>query len=71
MTEEQRELMRIAAQRVVSDSALGISVDRFRLAWAHQVVRSIPPLGRPLGTGEPVLEDQLPASLRGGVLEVF
>lgn len=71
MTEEQRELMRIAAQRVVSDSALGISVDRFRLEWAQQIVRSIAPLGRPLGAGSPVLEGGLPVPLRGGVLEVF
>lgn len=71
MTDEHRELMRIAAQRVVNDHALGIEVDRFRLEWARQIVRSIPPLGRPLGTGEPVLDDQLPAPLRGGALEVF
>ena len=70
MTAEQLELMRIAAQRVVDDHASGARNDPHALAWAQQIVRTTPPLGRPLGTGEPALET-LPPALRGNALEVF
>lgn len=52
MTAEQRELMRIAAQRVLDDQAAGRVIARDTLAWARRWAR-IKPLGRPLGTGEP------------------
>lgn len=70
MTDEQRELMRIAAQRVVDDHQAGRRNDLAALGWAEHVLRNVKPLGRPLGTGEPT-DDQLPAPLRGGALEVF
>lgn len=67
MTDEQRELMRIAAQSALNRSRNGRDLDpdarRWALHWA-----AIKPLGRPLGTGEP---QQLPQPLSGGALEVF
>lgn len=53
MTEEQIELMRQAAQKVVNEAASGRSVDPYRLAWAQQTVANIKPLGRPLSDGAP------------------
>lgn len=70
MTDEQRELMRIAAQRLLDDVAAGHKRDRQAVQWAHRIVSQIKPLGRPLGTGEPQPET-LPPALRGGALEVF
>ncbi len=70
MTDEQRELMRIAAQRLLDDHEGGRKVSPDALAWARHVVALVRPLGRPLGTGAPI-DDQLPAPLRGGALEVF
>lgn len=68
MTDEQRELMRIAAQRVLDDHASGLRNDPSALAWARHVVAHIKPLGRPVGPGG---DSALPAPLRDGALEVF
>ena len=54
MTDEQKELMRVAAARVVADHEAGRVVDPHTLRWARHVVKYIKPLGRPLGQGEPV-----------------
>ncbi len=70
VTDEQRELMRIAAQRVIDDTRVGRKVAPDVMAWA-KAWAAIKPLGRPLGTGEPVPDEQLPPALRGGALEVF
>ena len=70
MTDEQRELMRIAAQRVVDDHTAGRRIGPEALQWARQIVATFKPLGLPLGTGDPT-DDQLPQALRGGALEVF
>ena len=70
MTDEQRELMRIAAQRVVDDHKAGRRISQEALQWARQIVATCKPLGLPLGTGDPT-DDQLPQALRGGALEVF
>lgn len=71
MTDEQRELMRIAAQRVIDDHKAGRRCDKDALAWARNIVAHIKPLGRPLGTGEPVADEELPPPLRNGALERF
>lgn len=68
MTDEQRELMRIAAQRLLDDVSAGRKRDGEAVDWARRIVATHKPLGRPLGTGEP---QQLPQPLRGGSLEVF
>lgn len=68
MTDEQRELMRIAAQRLLDDVQSGNKRDADAVAWARRIVATHKPLGRPLGTGEP---QQLPQPLSGGALEVF
>ena len=70
MTDEQRELMRIAAQRVVDAHKAGRRISQEALQWARQIVATFKPLGLPLGTGDPT-DDQLPQALRGGALEVF
>lgn len=70
MTDEQRELMRIAAQNVLNDVKAGRKRDRQAVQWAERIVAQIKPLGRPLGTGEPTTET-LPPALRGGALEAF
>lgn len=51
--EEQRELKRIAYQRVVDDHEAGRAVDPITLQCARLFLRTTPPLGRALGTGEP------------------
>ena len=70
MTDEQRELMRIAAQNDLNDVKAGRKRDRQAVQWAERIVAQINPLGRPLGTGEPKPET-LPPALRGGALEAF
>lgn len=62
LAEERRELLRIAAQRVIDDTASGLRDDPHALAWAQHTVRMIKPLGRPLGTGEPRTPEHLPLS---------
>ena len=64
MTEEQNELMRIAAQRLLDDVACGRRRDADAVRWARRIVARIKPLGRPVSPGE------LPPVLRDG-LEVF
>lgn len=68
MTDEQRELMRIAARSALDHSRggrdLAPEARRWALHWA-----ALKPLGRPLGSGIP--DDELPPPLRGGALEVF
>lgn len=68
MTDEQRELMRIAAQRLLDDVKAGHKRDAEAVAWARRIVATHKPLGRPLGTGEP---QQMPQPLRGDALGVF
>jgi hypothetical protein len=50
--EEQRELMRIAAQSALDRSNGGKTLPPEARAWAEHWAR-IPPLRRPLGTGDP------------------
>ena len=69
MTDEQRELMRIAAQSALNRSRDGRDLNPDARRWARHWA-SIKPIGRPLGTGEPT-DESLPAALRGGALEVF
>lgn len=68
MTDEQRELMRIAAQSALNRSRGGRDLDPDARRWAQHWA-AIPPLGRPLSSGEPATD--LPAPLRGGALEAF
>ncbi len=51
--EEKRELLRIAAQRLIDQHATGRKCDPEALNWARGIVRNVKPLGRPLSTGEP------------------
>lgn len=53
MTDEQVELMRQCAQRVIDNHAAGRIVDPYTLDWARSLVALVPPLGRPLGEGRP------------------
>jgi len=50
--EERRELMRIAAQQVIDEAALG-PVDPHRLAWAQQIVATHKPPAFPHPSTEP------------------
>ena len=51
---ERRELMRVAAARIVENHEQGRrTADPESLQWAQAFVRANPPLGRPLGTGAP------------------
>lgn len=50
---EKRELIRIAAQRIVDSAKAGRAFDEHALAWAQFFVAHNPPLQRQLGTGEP------------------
>jgi hypothetical protein len=70
MTDEQRELMRIAAQSALARSRNGRDLEPDARRWAQHWA-SIKPLGRPLGDGAPVPDNELPEPLRGGALEVF
>lgn len=67
MTDEQAELMRMNAQRVLDGVAAGRVYAPESIAWARHVVAHIKPLGRPLSPGD----EQLLPPLRGGALEVF
>jgi hypothetical protein len=64
ITLEQRELFRLAGQRILDQCAEGkrfsAAVMRDARLWA-----AYPPLGRPLSPGE------LPEPLQGGALEAF
>lgn len=70
MTDEQRERMRIAAQSALDRSRQGRDLQPDARRWAQHWA-AVPPLGRPLGDGEPVPDNELPEPLRGGALEVF
>lgn len=70
MTDEQRELMRVAAQSALNRSRNGRDLSPDARRWASHWA-AIPPLGRPLSSGDPVQEDELPLALRNGALEVF
>ncbi|MCL4695482.1 MAG: hypothetical protein KJ023_00245 [Burkholderiaceae bacterium] len=50
---ERAELRRIASLAVIRRAAWGGRVDAAVLAEARAFVAATPPLGRPLGTGEP------------------
>jgi hypothetical protein len=50
---ERAELQRQAAQRTIDRAEAGHEVDPTHLAWCRDVVATIAPLQRPLGTGEP------------------
>jgi hypothetical protein len=69
MTEEQRELMRIAAQSALAHSRNGRDLKPDARQWAMHWA-AMPPLGRPVSSGDPAAET-LPDALRGGALEVF
>lgn len=49
---EQRELRRIACQRVLDQHREGRRFDAEVLKWAKHCA-AVKPLGRPIGTGEP------------------
>lgn len=70
LTPEQRELFRQCGERILEDHRLGRKVTPEALAdgkrWA-----AFPKLGRAMGPGDPVTDDQLPRPLRNGALEVF
>lgn len=70
MTDEQRELMRIAAQSALNRSRNGRDLSPDARRWATHWA-AIRPLGRALSPGDPVRDDELPPSLRNGALEVF
>lgn len=72
MTDEQRELMRIAAQSALNRSRNGRDLAPDARRWAQHWA-SIRPLGRALSSGEPqaVRDADLPPALRNGALEVF
>jgi hypothetical protein len=53
LTDEQKELVRVAAARVIADHDAGRVVDPYTLRWARHIVEHVRPLGRPVGTGEP------------------
>lgn len=50
---ERAELRRIASLSVIRRAERGDEVDAAVLAEARAFVATTPPLGRPLGTGEP------------------
>jgi len=54
LLEDRRELFRMAAQRLLDHVAAGRKTDPEALKWARQIVATHKPLGRPLGTGEPL-----------------
>lgn len=68
MTHEQRELFRLCGQRILANHSAGRKVTPEALAdgkrWA-----AFPPLAGPMSAGVP--DNELPAPLRGGNLEVF
>lgn len=72
MTDEQRELMRIAAQSALNRSRNGRDLSPDARRWASHWA-AIPPLGRALSSGSPdeVHDDDLLPALRNGALEVF
>lgn len=70
LTVEQRELFRIAGQRILDDAAAGRKFSAAALADAR-VWAAYPRLPHSLSTGEPVPDHELAPPLRGGALEVF
>ncbi len=71
LTAEQQELHRLCGERILREHAQrtrkftpDVLADARR--WA-----AFPKLPHALSSGEPVPDEQLPASLRGGTLEVF
>jgi len=53
-TAERNELMRQACERAIKKHEAGEVIDPFYLSWARLFVANVPPLNRPLGTGEPL-----------------
>lgn len=51
MTDEQRELMRIAAANLLAHQASGRKCDPHAIKWAQWTLDHIKPLGRPVGPG--------------------
>ena len=51
MTDEQSELMRQCAQRVIDNHAAGRGIDPDTLKWAERIVAKLPPMNRPIGDG--------------------
>lgn len=51
--EDRRERLRRVAQNLLDHQARGHKCDAEALQWARNIVRNIPPRGRPLVTGEP------------------
>lgn len=70
MTDEQRELFRIAGQRMLEQHRDGRKFTPEALADARKWA-AYPVLPHALSGGEPVPDEHLPESLRGGALEVF
>lgn len=70
LTREQQELFRIAGQRILDDHRAGRKITPEALADARRWA-AIPRLPHALSSGEPVPDEQLPAPLRGGNLEIF
>lgn len=68
MTDEQKELIRIAAQRVLDDAKSGRRYSDEAMAWARHWAAT-KPLGCALSAGVP--DADLPPALRGRNLEVF
>lgn len=66
MTDDQKVLMRRAAQSVVNDHECGRSVDPQRLEWAEHVLANVR-----MHPAEPVRDDELPPALRGNALDAF
>ena len=70
MTDEQRELFRIAGETILENHRLGRKATPEALAngrkWA-----AYPKLPHALSSGEPVPDADLPAALRNGALEIF
>ena len=59
---ERAELMRQAAVRAIERAASGQDVDPLHLQWCRDIVAGIPPLQRPLGSGEAAHQPAAPRS---------
>lgn len=51
--EERVELIRLCAARILDNAQCGRVQDPYSLAWAQQVVATVKPLARHIGTGVP------------------
>lgn len=67
MTDEQRELMRQCAQRVLDNHAAGRVVDPHSLEWARGIVAYVKPRSLPLSMGEAAGHEEDRSAIAGGV----